>query len=148
MSGITRDGLMLRMKQEQWDDVIRVNLSGVFHCSQVGPATLNSGDASAAVLFVNVQYSDEQRSARDHVTDLNGVYAFILGRSGFISVQCRSQIWFVTPPTDGRVVCIYSCNVDAVDRIHDGHKGSDFYANTCIHIRGPYVGQSLHRRQR
>jgi len=33
-AGITRDGLMLRMKQEQWDDVIRVNLSGVFHCSQ------------------------------------------------------------------------------------------------------------------
>jgi 3-oxoacyl-[acyl-carrier protein] reductase len=33
-AGITRDGLVLRMKPEQWQEVIDVNLSGVFYCTQ------------------------------------------------------------------------------------------------------------------
>lgn len=33
-AGITRDTLMMRMKPEQWQDVIDVNLSGVFYASQ------------------------------------------------------------------------------------------------------------------
>ncbi len=33
-AGITRDTLLLRMKPEQWDEVIATNLTGAFHCSQ------------------------------------------------------------------------------------------------------------------
>ena len=33
-AGITRDTLMMRMKPEQWQDVIDLNLSGVFYCTQ------------------------------------------------------------------------------------------------------------------
>ena len=33
-AGITRDSLLLRMKEEDWDDVLRVNLKGVFLCTQ------------------------------------------------------------------------------------------------------------------
>ena len=33
-AGITRDTLMMRMKPEQWQDVIDVNLSGVFYATQ------------------------------------------------------------------------------------------------------------------
>jgi len=31
-AGITRDGLLMRMKEDDWDAVISVNLKGVFHC--------------------------------------------------------------------------------------------------------------------
>ena len=31
-AGITRDGLMMRMKDEDWDSVINVNLKGTFNC--------------------------------------------------------------------------------------------------------------------
>ena len=31
-AGITRDNLAMRMKQEDWDLVLQVNLSGAFHC--------------------------------------------------------------------------------------------------------------------
>ncbi|NQU73778.1 MAG: 3-oxoacyl-[acyl-carrier-protein] reductase [Candidatus Omnitrophica bacterium] len=31
-AGITRDNLILRLKDEQWDDVLRVNLKGAFNC--------------------------------------------------------------------------------------------------------------------
>lgn len=33
-AGITRDTLVMRMSEAQWNDVIGLNLSGVFHCSQ------------------------------------------------------------------------------------------------------------------
>lgn len=33
-AGITKDGLLMRMKEEDWDSVIDVNLKGVFLCSK------------------------------------------------------------------------------------------------------------------
>ena len=33
-AGITRDNLLLRMKQDEWDAVIATNLTGVFLCTQ------------------------------------------------------------------------------------------------------------------
>lgn len=33
-AGITRDNLLMRMKEEEWDDVIDTNLKGVFNCIQ------------------------------------------------------------------------------------------------------------------
>ncbi|MEW6185428.1 MAG: 3-oxoacyl-[acyl-carrier-protein] reductase [Thermodesulfobacteriota bacterium] len=33
-AGITRDALLMRMKEEDWDRVMAVNLKGVFNCSQ------------------------------------------------------------------------------------------------------------------
>lgn len=33
-AGITRDNLLLRMKEEDWDAVMNTNLKGVFHCTK------------------------------------------------------------------------------------------------------------------
>jgi len=33
-AGITRDSLFLRMKEEEWDDVLDINLKGAFACSK------------------------------------------------------------------------------------------------------------------
>lgn len=33
-AGITRDNLLMRMKEQEWDDVIDINLKGVFNCIQ------------------------------------------------------------------------------------------------------------------
>lgn len=33
-AGITRDNLLMRMKEHEWDDVIDTNLKGVFNCIQ------------------------------------------------------------------------------------------------------------------
>ena len=33
-AGITRDALILRMKEEEWDQVLSVNLDGAFHCAR------------------------------------------------------------------------------------------------------------------
>ncbi len=34
-AGITKDGLLVRMKEEDWDQVLEVNLKGAFLCSQL-----------------------------------------------------------------------------------------------------------------
>lgn len=33
-AGITRDSLLIRMKREDWDKVLNINLTGVFNCTQ------------------------------------------------------------------------------------------------------------------
>ena len=39
-SGVTKDGLVLRMSDAQWDEVIDTNLKGVFHCCRAAARTL------------------------------------------------------------------------------------------------------------
>ena len=39
-SGITRDGLLLRMSDESWDEVLDTNLKGTFHCCRAAARTL------------------------------------------------------------------------------------------------------------
>ena len=42
-AGITRTAMLYKMTQEQWDQVISVNLTGVFNCIQaVAPHTLST----------------------------------------------------------------------------------------------------------
>jgi len=45
-AGITRDGFLMKMTEEQWDQVMDVNLKGVFNCTQMAAAVMsrqNSG---------------------------------------------------------------------------------------------------------
>ena len=39
-AGITKDGLLLRMKEQHWDDVINVNLKGTFLCTRAAARTM------------------------------------------------------------------------------------------------------------
>ena len=39
-SGVTKDGLVLRMSDAQWDEVVDTNLKGVFHCCRAAARTL------------------------------------------------------------------------------------------------------------
>lgn len=39
-SGVTRDGLLMRMKDEDWDQVLDVNLKGAFHCIRAVSRTM------------------------------------------------------------------------------------------------------------
>lgn len=46
-AGITRDGLLMRMSEEQWDDVLRVNLKSVFNYTHaVAPVMLRARKGS------------------------------------------------------------------------------------------------------
>lgn len=49
-AGITRDTLLLRMKKEQWDQVIAVNLTGVFNCTQAAIKHMMKNPKGASII--------------------------------------------------------------------------------------------------
>ena len=50
-AGITRDGLLIRMRDEDWNVVLQVNLTGTFHCTK---AVLPSMTRQRAGRIVNI----------------------------------------------------------------------------------------------
>ena len=53
-AGITRDGLMMRMKEEAWDDVIDINLKGAFNCSKAVMRTMMKARSGKIVNMASV----------------------------------------------------------------------------------------------
>lgn len=53
-AGITRDALLLKMSEEQWDQVIDVNLKGVFNCTQFAALLMKEGNYGKIVNLASV----------------------------------------------------------------------------------------------
>eukprot|EP00245_Coleochaete_scutata_P006450 TRINITY_DN20891_c0_g1_i1.p1 TRINITY_DN20891_c0_g1~~TRINITY_DN20891_c0_g1_i1.p1 ORF type:complete len:316 (-),score=61.70 TRINITY_DN20891_c0_g1_i1:303-1250(-) len=53
-AGITKDTLMMRMKKEMWDDVIALNLTGVFLCTQAATKILSRKRSGRIVNIASV----------------------------------------------------------------------------------------------
>ena len=53
-AGITRDNLVMRMKPEEWDSVIAVNLTGVFYCTQAVLRTMMKQRSGSIVNIASV----------------------------------------------------------------------------------------------
>lgn len=53
-AGITRDGLLLRMKEEDWNLVLDVNLKGTFHCTKAALPAMTKQRAGAMVNIASV----------------------------------------------------------------------------------------------
>lgn len=51
-AGITRDGFMLRMKEEDFDKVIDVNLKGTFYVTQTGAAFMKEQNIQGAIVNI------------------------------------------------------------------------------------------------
>jgi 3-oxoacyl-[acyl-carrier protein] reductase len=51
-AGITKDGLLLRMSEEQWDSVINVNLKSVFNLTKAAVKTLMKNKNGASVINI------------------------------------------------------------------------------------------------
>lgn len=48
-AGITRDGLIIRLSREDWDDVLKTNLGGAFNCTQAAAKKMIKQRAGAIV---------------------------------------------------------------------------------------------------
>ena len=51
-AGITRDGLLLRMKDEDWSDVLAVNLNGAFYCARAALRSILKQKQSGRIINV------------------------------------------------------------------------------------------------
>ncbi len=53
-AGITRDGLLMRMSEEQWDEVIRVNLKSVFNLTKAATKQMMRAKAGSIINLTSV----------------------------------------------------------------------------------------------
>ncbi|MCL2789918.1 MAG: 3-oxoacyl-ACP reductase FabG [Desulfobulbus sp.] len=105
-AGITRDGLMARMKDEEWDSVLDTNLKGAFLCSKAVMRAMMKKrwgriiNISSVVGFVGNGGQVNYAAAKAGLTGLTKAMARELaGRN--ITVNCVAPGYVVTDMTDG-----------------------------------------------
>jgi 3-oxoacyl-[acyl-carrier protein] reductase len=104
-AGITKDRTLLKMSMEEWDDVISVNLTGVFNCTQaVAPIMKeqNYGRIVSASSNVAIRGNFGQTNyvaTKSAIIGMTKVWAMELGRYN-ITVNCIAPGFITTAMTD------------------------------------------------
>lgn len=87
-AGITRDATLLKMTEEQWQQVLNVNLTGVFNCTKaIAPFMIERGKgkiintSSVVALYGNFGQSNYV-ATKSGIIGLTKVWARELGRKG------------------------------------------------------------------
>jgi 3-oxoacyl-[acyl-carrier protein] reductase len=104
-AGITRDRTLLKMSTKEWDDVIAVNLTGVFNCTQVVAAIMKEQQygrivsASSNVAIRGNYGQTNYVATKSAIIGMTKVWAMELGRFG-ITVNCIAPGFIHTAMTD------------------------------------------------
>jgi len=104
-AGITRDRTLLKMTMQEWDDVISVNLTGVFICTQaIAPIMKeqNYGRIVSASSNVAIRGNFGQTNyvaTKSAIIGMTKVWAMELGRYN-ITVNCIAPGFITTAMTD------------------------------------------------
>ncbi len=104
-AGITKDRTLLKMSKQEWDDVISVNLTGVFNCTQaVAPIMKeqNYGRIVSASSNVAIRGNYGQTNyvaTKSAIIGMTKVWALELGRFG-ITANCIAPGFIQTAMTD------------------------------------------------
>ncbi len=104
-AGITRDRTLLKMSKEEWDDVIAVNLTGVFNCTHaVAPVMKEQNYGRIVTASSNVairgNYGQTNYVAtKSAIIGMTKVWAMELGRYG-ITANCIAPGFIHTAMTD------------------------------------------------
>lgn len=53
-AGLTRDGLLLRMSEQEWDDVLDTNLTGAFHCIREAAQHMSRGTGGHIINIASI----------------------------------------------------------------------------------------------
>jgi 3-oxoacyl-[acyl-carrier protein] reductase len=104
-AGITRDRTLLKMSREEWNDVIGVNLTGVFNCTQAAVPYMkekNYGRIVSASSNVAIRGNYGQTNyvaTKSAIIGMTKVWAMELGRYG-ITANCIAPGFIKTAMTD------------------------------------------------
>ena len=104
-AGITRDRTLLKMSKQEWDDVIGVNLTGVFNCTHAVAAVMkeqNYGRIVSASSNVAIRGNYGQTNyvaTKSAIIGMTKVWAMELGRFG-ITANCIAPGFIHTAMTD------------------------------------------------
>ena len=105
-AGLTRDGLFLRMKDEDWDQVIAVNLTGSFRLSRAaikGMMRRRAGRIISITSIVGVTGNPGQGNYAASKAGLIGMTKSLAAEiaSRGITVNCVAPGFIASPMTDG-----------------------------------------------
>ena len=141
-AGITRDSSMLKMEPHQWDQVIAVNLTGVFNCSQVAAAQMkeqkygrivSASSTSAFGNFGQLNYS----ATKAGVIGMTKTMAIELARYG-VTANAIAPGFIQTAMTDAIPADIREV---AVSKIPVGRAGIPLdIARTYLFLASPEAG--------
>jgi len=104
-AGITKDRTLLNMTKQEWDDVIAVNLTGVFNCTQATAPIMkeqNYGRIITASSTVAIRGNFGQTNyvaTKSAIIGMTKVWALELGRYN-ITVNCIAPGYITTAMTD------------------------------------------------
>ena len=104
-AGITKDRTLLKMTNQEWDDVISVNLTGVFNCTRAVAPTMkeqNYGRIVSASSNVAIRGNFGQTNyvaTKSAIIGMTKVWAMELGRYN-ITVNCIAPGYITTAMTE------------------------------------------------
>ncbi|MBN8575867.1 MAG: 3-oxoacyl-ACP reductase FabG [Cytophagales bacterium] len=104
-AGITRDRTLLKMSKQEWDDVMAVNLTGVFNCTQAVAPIMKAQQygrivsASSNVAIRGNYGQTNYVATKSAIIGMTKVWALELGRFG-ITVNCIAPGFIKTAMTD------------------------------------------------
>lgn len=104
-AGITKDSLLIRMSEDQWDSVIDVNLKGVFNMTQAVAPVMSKNKSGSIVtlssvvgLYGNIGQTN-YAATKGGVITMTKTWAKELGRKG-VRANCVAPGFIVTPMTE------------------------------------------------
>ncbi len=75
-AGITRDGLLMRMSEEDWDAVLTVNLKGTFNCTKAVTRTMMKQRSGSIINIASVVGLMGNAGQANYAASKGGVIAF------------------------------------------------------------------------
>lgn len=92
-AGITRDGLLMRMTEEQWDEVIRVNLKSVFNLTKAAMRTMLKARSGSIINMSSVVGVKGNGGQANYAASKSGILGFtksVALEIGSRNVRCNA----------------------------------------------------------
>jgi len=118
-AGITRDALLMRMREEDWDAVLRVNLKGVFNFSKAVVRTMLAARSGRIVSIASIAGLMGNAGQTNYAASKAGVVAFTkslareVGARG-ITVNAVAPGFITTAMTEGLAEDIKKSFLEAI----------------------------------
>ena len=92
-AGITRDGLLLRMSEEQWDEVMRVNLKSIFNLTKAVTKTMMKARSGSIINITSVVGLTGNAGQANYAASKAGMIGFtksVAKELGSRNVRCNA----------------------------------------------------------